>query len=252
MFNTIIKTGGLIMNEMNNHISRNRAALLAGIALVLMAAAAGYAYGFVISAINAASGDGNQMSDLIINSEALFRSGIFGFLVILILDLVVTWALYYYFKTIAPGLSLLTAWARLIYTSMLGVSISFLITALVAATGAGSGNTLVPLMMKAFDETWSAGLIVFGLHLLLLGFLSLQDKNIHFIFAILLFIAAAGYLVVNSANLLVPGFEAYKGSFEAVLAAPMAIGELALAILLIVKGIRGHNYKRRLNPVVEK
>lgn len=82
------------------------------------------------------------------------------------------------------------------------------------------------------------GLIVFGLHLLVLGLLAIKARGIPKWVGMLLLIASAGYLVTHTLGLLGPGVEDIRGVMDQILTVPMAVGELAFALWLLLQGGR--------------
>ena len=227
-------------------VSQRQAALVAGISLILMAVSAGFAYGFVFNSL-VVPGDAAATTANLAASEALFRAGIFGWLFILILDVVVAWALYVFLRAANQSLSLLTAWLRLSYAALLGAGLLSLVIVLLLAGSADylsvfdadQVSALVVLFLDAFEGIWGIGLVVFGCHLLLLGYLVLQADYVPGILGILLIIAAAGYLIVSLAELLLPTYATYTAMLELVFTVPMIIGELGFGVWLLIKGGKG-------------
>ena len=72
--------------------------MITGISLLIMAIAAGFSYGFVYSSL-VVPGDANTTFNNILSGNVLFKAGIFGWLIIVVCDLVVAWGLYVYFRT---------------------------------------------------------------------------------------------------------------------------------------------------------
>lgn len=223
-------------------LSLRQLALLAGGALLLMAAAAGFSYGYVHGSL-IVTDDPVATFDKLAKAEGLFRLGILGWLLILVLDVGVAWALYLYMRPVQAGPALLMGWLRLAYAAVLGVAIMPLLT---AAQLLGLHSTLAPevlgqqvmTQLATFESTWSLGLIVFGLHLLVLGYLALRARHIHQAFGWLLLLAGLGYVFVHVAKLLSPGEAAWLATTEQVLSVPMALGELAFAVWLLIRGGR--------------
>ena len=224
-------------------LSLRKVAILTGTALLAMAAIAGFSYGYVHGTLIVA-GDPTATAENLMSSEGLFRAGIFEWAIILILDVVVAWGLYVFLKSAHQSLSLLTAWLRIVYSAILGIAIANLILVLLLVSGSdhlqGLGteqlNAHISLFLDGFTGVWNIGLIVFGLHLLVLGYLAFKSGFMPRILGILLLFAGLCYTATNSAGLLWPEYETYQGNIEMILAAPMAIGELALAFWLIIKG----------------
>ncbi len=164
-------------------VSQRKAAIVAGISIILMAVTAGFAYGYVFNSL-IVPGDAAATTTNLKTSEKLFRAGVFGWLVILILDVVVAWGLYVFLKEANSSLSLLTAWLRLTYAAILGAGLLSLAAVLLLLGGADYLDVfeadqvyaLVMLFLNAFDGIWNIGLVVFGCHLLLLGYLVFQVR----------------------------------------------------------------------------
>ena len=146
-------------------VSQRTAAIAAGISIVLMAVVAGFSFGFVLDSL-VVSGDAAATAANILASETLFRVGVFGWIVILILDVIVAWALYVVLKRANKSLSLLAAWFRLVYAALLGVSLLSFVIVLLLISGADylkvfeadQLQALVLLFINAFDGMWRIGI----------------------------------------------------------------------------------------------
>src|SRR6266508_1539311 len=116
-------------------ISLRTAAIVAGLGLLAMAILAGFTNFSVFQSL-VVSGDAKTTAENIIASSGSFRMGIFFFLVVAILDVVVAWALYILLKSVSKSLSLLAAWFRIVYAAIFAVALINLFTALQLFTGA--------------------------------------------------------------------------------------------------------------------
>jgi hypothetical protein len=74
--------------------------------------------------------DATKTVSNIIASEGLFRIGICCLLIVAILDIIVAWALYIFLKPVNKSLSLLTAWFRIVYATILVAVLIYLINVL--------------------------------------------------------------------------------------------------------------------------
>jgi len=90
--------------------------------------------------------------------------------------------------------------------------------------------------VEAFQQTWSVGLVIFGIHLVLLGYLAFRSGFVPKIWGILLVIAGLCYLFSHGLPLLWPGYSTIKTTVEGILMLPMIVGELGFAIWLVAKG----------------
>ena len=133
------------------------------------------------------------------------------------------------------------AWVRVIYSGILGLAIINLIQILQIlnrVTGSVSIAKTWQIMNHffAFENTWSLSLILFGVHLLLLGVLVFQSKRIHLLWGILLIIAAISYIGIHSAKQLFPEFDGLIKTAETILMLPMTLGEIGFAFWLVIRG----------------
>ncbi|TYP70545.1 DUF4386 domain-containing protein [Paenibacillus methanolicus] len=221
---------------------RRMLALTAGVALLAMAAAAAFAYGYAHGRL-LAEGDGAATLHNLQAHSWLLRAELFGWLIILVCDIVAAWALYLFLKPVHPGLALLGAWLRLAYASMLGIAVACLIGVLVLTSGeVDFADVQTPSLalagMRAFDTVWSTGLIVFGVHLLVVGALALRSADIPRVWGILLLIASAGYIATHACGVFFPQYAGIAAGLEAAFTVPMAAGELGFALWLLLRGGR--------------
>ena len=218
------------------------AAVTAGVALLVMSVAAIYAYGFVYGSLVVPADTGATISNVSARLT-LFRTGVAAWMVILVTDVLAAWALYLYFAGVSKALSLLCAWLRLSYAGFLAIAIAWLTVAGSIVSGssaavqlpAGTMNSYVSLSVGAFNGAWSIGLIVFGLHLLLLAVLALRSQFVPRLIGILLLIAAVGYFTVNLLKLLIPQYSQFLIVLENVLTIPM-MAEIVFAVWLLLRG----------------
>jgi hypothetical protein len=208
-----------------------------------MAGIAGFSFGYVLDTL-LVPGDAQATFDNLQASEQLFRFGILGWLVILICDVLAAWGLYVYLQATHPSLSLLTAWFRLTYVALLGVALLSQIQVLPLLQGSeffANGESAylqnqALLLMEGFTSMWSLGLIVFGAHLLGLGYLAYQASDIPKVLGILILLAGLGYLLVHGGSLLAPQAAVFHSILETIFLLPMIAGELGLGIWLLWKG----------------
>ncbi len=223
---------------MSIEISIRRAAGVAGISSIVMFFAAMlaefYARQNLIVPDNA-----DVTAYNITHNTSSFRLGIFGFIVVLICDVLVSWALYIFLRPVNKSLSLLAALFRLVYTAVFGTSLLNLVSGFRLLTDTYytiAANNQALLLFNAFDDGWAVGLIFFGIHLMLLGYLIITSKFIPKLIGILLLLASLAYLTDNAAKLLLADYSAHKTLLTIIVAIPSIIGEVGFAIWLLVKG----------------
>ena len=220
------------MNNTEN-TARRKYAFIAGFSLLAMTIIALFANFFVFESL-VARGDAVTTSNNILAFEGKFLLGIIAFLIVIILDVVVAWALYVFLKPINKNISLLTAWLRIIYGAIFAFALLNLVNVLQMLNGVSSVvdaelSTQVMLSINAFNDTWSFGFIFFGLHLALLGYLVFKSGYIHKFFGVLLVIAGLGYLVDIFGKFILPNYNIEIAMFT-------FIGELIFMLWLLFKG----------------
>lgn len=224
-------------------ISLRQAAIIAGfgyLIIFLLGIAANF---FVLENLIVAE-DASATVNNITARELQFRLGILGFIIMVIFDVVVAWALYVLLKPVNRSLSQLAAWFRLVNATIFGIALYNLLSVLQLLSGAnyltgletGQLQVQVMLFLNAFNYTWLIGLIFFGIHLFVLGYLIFRSGYIPGILGVLLMIASLGYLIDSFANFLLPGYADYETIFMLIVVVPGIIGELSLTLWLLLKG----------------
>ena len=231
---------------MSNHItalSPGRTARMAGFGYLIIFISGIFANFFVLQNL-IVPGDAVVTAGNILTAPGLFRLGILGFIIMVIFDLLLAWLLYLLLKPVNRDISLFAAWFRLVNATIFGLALYHLFGVLQLVSGAdylkvfdpGQLYAQVMLSLTAFNHTWLIGLIFFGFHLILLGYLIIRSGYIPKILGILLFIAAFGYLIDSFANFLLSNYAEYQTIFMLIVVVPGIIGELSFTIWLIWKG----------------
>ncbi len=192
-------------------ISLRQAALIGGIGVLIMVFAAPFAE-FAVYAKLVVPGNVEETVRNIAANRGLFLAGLFAYLVTFICDVLVAWAFYILLTPVNRSLSLLTAWFRLVYTVIALVAMFKLASVFRLVTtpdhamlvGADQLHAQVLLLLNSFRYEWSAGLILFGIHLGLLGYLVYRSGYIPRILGVLLVISGPGYLLYYSSPYLFP------------------------------------------------
>jgi len=219
-------------------LSQRKAAIIAGVGLLIMIVPAALANFFVLGSL-IVPGDAAATASNIMANELLFRIGICSFIIVAILDVVVAWALYVLLKPVNKSLSLLTAWLRLVYVAIFGIALANLFSVLLLLSGADHLTVFgtdqlhaqVMLFLNTFSYGWDIGIVFFGLHLFILGYLVFKSGYVPRILGVLLIVASLGYLIEGFAHFLLPNFDAPIGLFT-------FVGELIFALWLLVKGVK--------------
>jgi hypothetical protein len=142
----------------------------------------------------------------------LFFAGILCYLITFLEDIVIAWALYILLSPVNRALSLLTAWFRLMYTAVALAGLLHLVTAYnlvntpvyLKLFGFGPLHAQVQLSLGSYRDDWSFSLIIFGVHLVLLGYLIFRSTYIPKIIGILLVIDGLGWVINSLQSYLYP------------------------------------------------
>jgi hypothetical protein len=221
-------------------LSLRQAALASGVGLLLLAILAAIVNFGVLQKLIVAS-DTQTTAQNIAAAQGLFRLAIGGFFAVAMLDVVVAWGLYYVFEPVNRSLSLLAALFRVVYATMFAMAVNNLLSALQVVGGAdslkalGTDQVLAQMMvlLGAFQSGWDLALIVFGLHLFVLGILVFRSGNTGLrVLGILVTAAGVGYLIDGVGKVLVP-------NYSLTIAMYTFIGEPLLMFWLLWKAIRG-------------
>ncbi|NOU86523.1 DUF4386 family protein [Paenibacillus sp. LMG 31460] len=234
------------MTNLNTGASPLYYARVAGFGLLLMAILAMFSNFSVLEGLIIPDDAAKTASNIIAN-EMLFRSGLISFVIVLILDVLVAWALYVLLKPVNKNLAMLAACFRLVYTAIFGIALSNFLSVLPLLSGAeyltvftkDQLHAQVMLLIDAFNNGWLIGLVFFGCHLLVVGYLIIKSGGyIPRIIGIFLILASAGYVIDSIAHFLLPNYTDYKTIFLLIVAVPGVIGELSLAFWLLIKGVK--------------
>ena len=222
----------------DRHPSMQRAALTAGIGLLLMAGLATFGYILVIKGL-VTPGNAAQTASDITRSEGVFRLGIASLYVVIVLDLVVAWALYRVFSPVNRSISMLAAVMRTAFAGIFMVAISQLVAVprlladgdYLAAFSPEQVQAQALSAINTFSDIWHASLLLFGVHLLLIGYLAFKSGYVPKVLGVLLAIDGLSYVVDTFGTVLTHGSWTDTATFT-------FIGEFLLAPWLIIRSRR--------------
>lgn len=227
----------------NKNKSQRTYALVASIALILMAIVAGVSYGYIHNSLVSIEYPAKTLEN-IRSSTGLFKLEVIGWITIFLLDALVAWSLYRFFASTSKSLAFLSSFLRILYTAVLGVAIYQLPKVLQKInrdlSGAGEDTVTAEVIgfLNSFENLWSHGLIIFGPHLVVLGYLAFRADYVPKIWGVLLALAGLSYIYVHTMQALNPGMADHLKTLESILAIPMTIGELGFAFWLLFRGGR--------------
>ncbi len=223
-------------------ISLRKAAIVAGLGLLIMLIPAIFANYFVFPNL-IVPGDAATTANNIMASEGLFRAGIGSWLIVITLDVVTAWALYVFLKPVNKSLSLLAAWFRLMHAAIFGITLLNLVFVSVLLSGAdyltvfeaGQLHALVSLFLNGYNYGFNIGIFFFSFHLGILGYLVYKSGYIPRILGVLLIVSSFGYLIINAGEILLPN---YPEIITQVIGVPAFIGEFLLMLWLLWRGAK--------------
>jgi hypothetical protein len=220
--------------------------IIAGVSLVIMAVVAGYSFGYAHTSLVVDSPEITMQN--LISNKLLFYAELSGWSIIFITDLIVALALYFFFRSTSKQLSWITALIRIVYTIILGIAIIqlFKIIPVLSLANPIADNLIVSETQShfhLFEKLWSIGLIVFGFHLIGLGYLSVKSKSVNWLLGYLLYFGGISYVFIHSSRHWSLFDSTVINSAERILALPMALAEILLALWLIYNGFRKSSSK---------
>jgi hypothetical protein len=217
--------------------SKRRVTLIAGIGILLIAALAVFGDILVVERL-VTPGDAGKTARDIMASEGMFRLGVASLYLVIVLDVIVAWALFRVFAPVNDGISRLAAWFRLAYAGVFLVAIGQLAglphllgsDGYSAAFGTEQLQAQALLRADAYHDIWMAGLVLFGVHLLAVGYLAFRSGYVPKILGVLVAVAGFGY-VFDSVG-------AVLSEHPPVISTVTFLGEFLLGVWLLVRSRR--------------
>lgn len=207
-------------------------AKLTGWSIVLMTIVSGFVFGYANPKIYDPDNLDLLQNNLFVNLK-LYNLMLIGFIIIILLDIIVSLTIYFFFKDDNSKLAFLSFLLRIIYTIIFIFSFGYLVDNVLLTS---INNDTVLENYQMFYLLWSLGLIVFGFHLLVVGILMKLHKQIPKILWYLTILAGVSYILVHFLKNVFPEISEFTTTLENILSLPMAIGEIGLAVWLLTKG----------------
>ncbi|WP_319559729.1 DUF4386 domain-containing protein [Marispirochaeta sp.] len=231
-------------NISNADVSIQKAALISGVSLLLMTVIAFISFPILQNYFEPE--DAAQTAMNIIENQFLFRIILCSFLIIIFLDIIVAWALYVFLKPVNTSLALLMGLFRIVYAAIFATALNNLFSVLHLLSNNSYTNILKieqihaqsMVFINAFNFGWDIGLAVFGIHIIILGYLVYKSGYVPKTLGILVSIASLGYLIDSFGKFILFDYSLSIGMFT-------FIGEVLLAFWLLLKGIKGFTKKSK-------
>ena len=189
-------------------------------------------------------------AEKIVASQSLFRAGFATDLVVFVIEVALAAVLYVLFRPVSRTLALVMAFARLAMVTILGLNLLNMFTALQLLTSPeyatafekGQLQALAFVFLNAQHYGYALGMVFFGLHLGVLGFLVYRSRFLPRILGILMVVSALGYLADSFTKFLLPES---ADTLAVVVVVTALIGELPLTLWLPVKGVNVERWRQR-------
>ena len=228
--------------------SIRRLALMAG--LLYLAIFALYPISTLVGeATIVVTGDAAATAENLVANEGLFRWGLAGQAVVILIELLLAAVLYVMFRPVSRPVSLAAAFGRMSEGVAMSVKLLTGIIALSAVGGSGAmaafnreqldGLGMLFLDASGFmDLVWG---LFFALHLVLLGSLVYKSGFFPKAIGILLALAGVGYFAETFGVIVAPDLAGTLETVVMVLAVP---GELVFALWLVIKRVDEDAWRR--------
>jgi hypothetical protein len=187
----------------------------------------------------------NNIDQTILNFKEninIVQIGIISFFFIIICDMIVSWSIHIILSKFNKSLSLMAAWFRIIYTSLLSVSIFFLYMVyklIIFENSIENKKDFIFIFIELFENGWSIGFLLFGIHLILIGYLFLKSNYIPNLISLIIIFAGFSYFIDNLFKLMFPiEYLKYSNIFLICVASSSMIGEIGLAFYLLFFGTK--------------
>jgi hypothetical protein len=222
----------------------------AGLIYLAIALVAGFSIAYVPSVIVAAGDAGTTAANLLGN-QGLFRMGILGDVLLMLLEIVLSAMLFVVFKATSPTVSLIALVSRLLMVVVMAINVVIGVMPFVLLQAPGDLGAFtqdqVQSVALTLIEARGYGVYVwdifFGLNVLVLGWLSFRSGFLPKLLGIVLMIGSAGYLLEGLRHLTFIESPVLAVAVPALITVA-ALGELSLAFWLIVKNPKGTSLAR--------
>jgi hypothetical protein len=225
------------MTTLRSDPSTDRQARLTGALYLVIIVCALFGQAVVRSSV-IVPGDATATAARILESELLFRLVFLGDLIAFLADVAVAALLYVLLRPAGRLLALTSSAFRLVGTAIYGANLlNHLAAMTVLDGGAVAGaqpESLALLFLEIHGLGYDLGLVFFGVHCILLGWLLVRSPAFARWLGWLMVAAGLVYVAGSTTVFLAP---AQAGALQPFYAVPLA-GELALTLWLLIRGAR--------------
>jgi len=201
------------------------------------------------------SGDPAATAANIQGAASLWRLGVAGDLLMHVLDVPLIVILYLLLRPVSSGLALLSTVFNVVQTAVLAANKLTLLAPILLLEGSANAlpaevaQGLAYVAITAHGYGFGVGLVFFGFACLVRGYLIMHCDYLPRTLGYLLLAAGACYLVNSFALLLSPDLA--SALFPLILL-PAFVGELSLALWLVLKGVDAGQFQRTVAPALSR
>jgi len=226
-------------------------AKISGIAYLMIFIAGFYANFAVLESLIDSSNPSITTANFI-NNHSQFGNGLLGFVLMLAFDVILVCSLFSLTKSISKKISYLASFFRLLHALFFGIALFKLWKIFQLTFNETNSEVLqqsVTELLLDFDTLWTVGLLLFGIHLIVLGYLAIKSTQIPKALGVLLMLAAIGYIIDGTAKLSMPNYIDYKDVLEIIVIMPSVIGEFSFTVWLLIKGFKKQRAQQNVTIV---
>ena len=220
---------------------------ISGIAYLMIFVAGFYANFNVLENLVVNNNPITTVSNIITN-QSQFGYGLLGFLVMLFFDVVLVWSLFGLTKSINKNVSYIASFFRLLHALFFSIA-TFKLWKIYQLTSNTTDSKdlqiIIMELLSGFDTLWTVGLLFFGVHLIVLGYLSIKSIKIPKAIGVLLIFAAIGYIIDGVAKLCMLSYSDYKDVLEVIVIIPAVVGEFSFTFWLLIKGFKKQSSQQK-------
>ena len=208
--------------------------------LYLAVAILGGASFIITSGLLIVPSDANATYENIQESPHLLRIGIATWLMTMVIDVFIAWLLFELFVSISPRLAALIAIFRIAFVAVHSSGLANLMSVSpYIGQSAGEGNAEAVLrLMEVYENEFMVALVLFGIHLVLVGTLVVRTGMVPRVIGILLILAGLAYFLDSMALAVLPFGHWLKDATNVFVTVAAVLGELSFLFWLLIFGVR--------------
>ena len=156
-------------------MNQRSTARITGWTIVIMATVAGFVFGYALPEFSSLQ-QGDQLQMHVQSNRELYLAMLVGIIFIQTLDVITSFTLFRFFLEDHRTIASVSGGLRFMYTLIFSFGTLFLIRNLTSHT---TSDEWILSNIESFYNIWTFGLIIFGIHIVLLGYLTKLHERIH-------------------------------------------------------------------------